>query len=183
MGCRVHIMGASGTGTTTLGRALAASLRVPHLDTDDFYWRPTDPPYTDKRPVPERLERIRAAQGRGGWVLSGSADHWGDPVTTTACLIVFLRLRQSQRLLRLKRREQARFGDRIAPGGDMERLHRAFLDWAVSYDDPYFGGRSLHRHLNWLSMQSAPVLELSGEMPTETQVAACHEAIAVHVSG
>ena len=42
---RIHIMGASGAGVTTLGRALADTLGLPHHDTDDYYWRPTDPPY------------------------------------------------------------------------------------------------------------------------------------------
>jgi len=51
----VHITGASGSGTTTLGRALAERLGWMHLDTDDFYWLPTDPPYREKRPAETRL--------------------------------------------------------------------------------------------------------------------------------
>jgi hypothetical protein len=120
---------------------------------------------------------IGAAQGSGGWVLSGSADGWGDPVLEALDLVVFLRLSTAQRMLRLRRREQARFGARIAPGGDMERTHRAFLDWASSYDDPYFGGRSLHRHLSWLSTRSEPVVELSGAIATGAQVEACLGAL------
>lgn len=178
MSARVYITGGSGTGTTTLGLALAAKLGVAHLDTDEFYWAPVDPPYTAKRDVAERLRLIAAAQGPEGWVLSGSADGWGDPVLAGLDLVVFLRLPTAQRMLRLRRREQARFGARIAPGGDMERTHRAFLDWASSYDDPYFGGRSLHRHLSWLSTRSEPVLDLSGAVSTEAQVAACLGALA-----
>jgi len=34
---RVHIVGASGSGTTTLGRALATQLGCPHVDTDDVF--------------------------------------------------------------------------------------------------------------------------------------------------
>jgi Shikimate kinase len=41
---RIHILGASGSGTTTLGRALAERLQYPHFDTDDSFWVPTDPP-------------------------------------------------------------------------------------------------------------------------------------------
>ena len=50
--CRVHIMGASGAGVTSLGRALAEALAVPHHDTDGYFWRPTTPPYRDKRESP-----------------------------------------------------------------------------------------------------------------------------------
>ena len=53
---RIHILGASGSGTTTLGRALAERLQGPHFDTDDYFWLPTDPPYTQRR---ERTERQR----------------------------------------------------------------------------------------------------------------------------
>jgi adenylate kinase family enzyme len=42
---RIHIMGASGAGVTSLGRALADALAVPHHDTDDYFWQPTIPPY------------------------------------------------------------------------------------------------------------------------------------------
>lgn len=48
---RIHIFGASGSGTSTLGRAVAARLGYAFLDADDFYWLPTDPPFREKRDV------------------------------------------------------------------------------------------------------------------------------------
>jgi adenylate kinase family enzyme len=39
--CRIHITGASGAGVTSLGRALADALAIPHHDTDDYFWQPT----------------------------------------------------------------------------------------------------------------------------------------------
>src|SRR5215831_19118831 len=70
---RIHILGASGSGTTTLGRALAARLQCAHLDTDDYFWLPTDPPYTQQR---ERTERAQLLMGdltaQDAWVVSGS---------------------------------------------------------------------------------------------------------------
>jgi adenylate kinase family enzyme len=41
---RIHIMGASGAGVTSLGRALADALSNSHHDTDDYFWKPTNPP-------------------------------------------------------------------------------------------------------------------------------------------
>lgn len=174
---RIHVTGASGAGVSTLGRALAEALGVPHLETDLYYWAPTDPPFTQKRAVEERLRLIRADMGAGGWILAGSADGWGDPVIAGAGLIVFLTCPAPVRLARLKRRERALFGDRIAPGGDMERIHADFLRWAAGYDDPYFGQRSLARHRNWLRGQTVPVLELSGARPVEELVAAVKERL------
>ena len=52
---RIHIVGASSSGTTTLGAELAGRLGAAHLDTDDFFWEATDPPFTTKRPEAERV--------------------------------------------------------------------------------------------------------------------------------
>jgi adenylate kinase family enzyme len=41
---RIHIFGASGSGTSTFGRALAAELSIRFFDADDYYWLDTDPP-------------------------------------------------------------------------------------------------------------------------------------------
>ena len=46
MGPVIYLYGPSGAGTTTLGRALAGELGWTHMDSDDYYWEPTDPPYT-----------------------------------------------------------------------------------------------------------------------------------------
>lgn len=177
MAARVYITGAAGSGTSFLGRGLAERLGVPHLDTDSFFWAPSDPPYTQRRPVAERLALIRARQG-GGWVLSGSADGWGEPVIDGADLIVFLTTPTPVRLARIRRRETAKFGDRIKPGGDMAENHREFLNWAASYDEPYFRGRSLQRHRDWLAGRAEPVLELAGTRPLQEMIEACVECLA-----
>ena len=44
----IHIYGASGSGTSTLGRYLGDKLGYFFMDTDDYFWLPTDPPYTKK---------------------------------------------------------------------------------------------------------------------------------------
>jgi adenylate kinase family enzyme len=35
---RICVFGASGSGMTTLGRALASDLELAFLDSDDFFW-------------------------------------------------------------------------------------------------------------------------------------------------
>jgi adenylate kinase family enzyme len=51
--------GASGAGVTSLGRAVADALAIPHHDTDDYFWQPTPPPYRDKREIADRLRLMR----------------------------------------------------------------------------------------------------------------------------
>lgn len=43
----IHILGASGSGTTTLARALAVKTGYAHFDTDDYFWLPTKVPFTE----------------------------------------------------------------------------------------------------------------------------------------
>src|SRR5437868_15494358 len=70
---RIHIMGASGSGATTLGRALADALAVPHHDADDYFGLPTIPPYRTTRDVAGRLRLMHEVfVPRADWVLSGS---------------------------------------------------------------------------------------------------------------
>ncbi len=154
---RVHIMGASGAGVTTLGRALADALGLPHHDTDDYYWQPTDPPYREKRDIPDRLRLMHELfLPRPSWVLSGSLNSWGDPIRGLLDLVVFLRTPTEIRLARLRDREQRR-------GWDDETQN--FLEWASHYDDGTREGRSLLRHETWLKALRSRVLRLDGTLP------------------
>lgn len=97
--CRIHIMGASGAGVTSLGRALADVLAIPHHDTDDYFWRPTTPPYREIREAAERLRLMREVfLPRPAWVLSGSLNGWGDVLISTFDLVVFVTTPQETRL-------------------------------------------------------------------------------------
>ncbi|WP_428696301.1 AAA family ATPase [Stappia sp.] len=165
---RIYITGASCAGVTTLGAALAERLGLRHFDVDGYYWMPTDPPFTQKRPPDERVRLIAADMEKGeGWVLTGSFDRWGDALIEDVDLIVFVTTPTPLRLERLKARERERFGDRIDPGGDMHEIHTAFADWASHYDEPGFSGRNRARHEEWLGAQSVPVLHIDGSRSVE----------------
>jgi adenylate kinase family enzyme len=174
---RIYITGASCSGVTTLGRALTALLGLRQVDVDDFYWMPTDPPYTTKRPPCDRVSLIQQTRGNDDWVLTGSCNLWGDALITDADLIVFVDTPTSVRLERLAAREQARFGNRIAPGGDMYEIHAAFCEWASQYDDPNFSGRNRARHEAWVAEQTVPVLRIDGEGAAETMAAQVVHAV------
>jgi adenylate kinase family enzyme len=168
----IHILGASGSGTTTSGRALAERLQCSHFDTDDYFWLPTDPPYTHQR---ERTERQRLLMdhltAQDSWVLSGSLCGWGDVAIPLFELVVFLAIPQDIRMERLRQREHARFGERILPGGDMYETSQAFLAWAASYDEGGLDIRSRQRHDQWLSTLPCPILCFEGAYSVEEQLA------------
>lgn len=175
---RIYITGASCAGVTTLGRNLATRLAIRQVDIDDFYWMPTDPPFTTKRPPSERVTLMQQACGHDDWVLTGSCMNWGDALITDAELIVFVATPTAVRLERLDAREKAHFGNRIAPSGDMHRIHVAFREWASQYDDPNFSGRNRAWHEAWLSRQTAQVLRVDGMSSTEQMAAQVIDAVA-----
>lgn len=45
----IHIYGASGSGTSTLGRFISEQLGYTFMDTDNYLWLPTNSKYTIKR--------------------------------------------------------------------------------------------------------------------------------------
>lgn len=74
----VHIYGASGSGTSTLGRKICDELGYTFMDTDDYFWLPTNPKYIAKRDKKERIELIlNDIQDADNVVISGSLVDWG----------------------------------------------------------------------------------------------------------
>lgn len=163
---RIHILGASGAGTTTLGLRLAERLEAPHFDTDDFFWEPTDPPFQRPRPREERQALLLGAiEGRERWVLSGSLCGWGDVAMPFFDLVIFLGVPAELRLARLRRRETEKFGlEAVSPGGRMHEKFTAFLDWAARYDEGGLDMRSRARHEHWLAGLGCEVVRYEGEM-------------------
>jgi adenylate kinase family enzyme len=167
---RVHIFGAAGCGSTTLGRALACELECQYLDVDDVYWLPTIPPYQSKRAAAERIRMLEAAtRWTTSWVLSGAIVGWGDALVPTFDLVVFLYVPAEVRLARLRAREQERFGTAVEPDGSMYEQHQAFLQWAAGYDTGT-SGRTLETDATWLAQLNCRVMSMKGECSTCDQV-------------
>lgn len=154
---RIHITGAAGTGTTTLGRALARELSCAHFDSDDYYWFPTQPPYREKREPAERVRLLRRDLG-DAWVLSGSLSGWGDALIPSFTAVVFLWVPTELRLERLRIREERE----NVPPDDREE----FLAWAAAYDEAGMELRSRTLHEAWLARLACPLIRLEGDLTT-----------------
>jgi adenylate kinase family enzyme len=169
---RINVIGASGVGKTTLGRALAARLDVPHFDADDYYHLPTDPPYREQRSPEDRCALLeRDLQPLDRWVLTGGAGTWTPAPALRYTLHVFLWLPLELRLARLLRREQELYRERIEAGGDMADDHAAFVAWTRGYDDGSAEGtNTLAHHEALFARATCPVVRLSGELTIEEAV-------------
>ena len=158
---RIHVFGASGSGTTTLGKALAEKLSVKHLDADNYYWQQTDPPYILERPPEERVRLLlRDMSNAGTWILSGSVVSGGDAFIRLFSLAIFVTLPSKVRVQRLKYRERERYGARIEVGGDMHKQSQTFLAWAARYDEAGAEIRSRALHERWLEHLPCPVVRV-----------------------
>jgi hypothetical protein len=71
IGRRIHVIGNSCSGKSTLGEQLAAALQVPFVELDALNWQPNWVGLNETDP--EELERLlRQATKGDGWVVAGS---------------------------------------------------------------------------------------------------------------
>jgi adenylate kinase family enzyme len=152
MANRIHILGPSGSGSTTLGENLAHVLGIKPLDADDFFWKKTPVPFSEKRPIEERLEKInQEIEGVEEWIISGSLCGWGDSLITHFTSVFFLWVPWEIREQRLHKRGELRHGkEALATGGVMHDIHTAFIDWAGKYDSAGLEQRSRLAHEKWM---------------------------------
>lgn len=159
----IHIYGASGSGTSTLGRKISEELGYKFMDTDDYFWLPTNPQYTTKRSKEERLALMKKDISEAdNVVISGSLTDWGDELIPLFTLAVRLVTDTETRIDRLKRREKQKFGERIMSGGDMYTNHMEFLDWAGKYDTGSVNMRSKAKHDEWQKLLLCRQIVLNG---------------------
>ncbi|WP_455287674.1 AAA family ATPase [Cupriavidus necator] len=150
----ILITGAAGSGTSTLATAVADVTHSRVLETDDYFWRPTDPPYQQRFGSEERRAALlRDLRSSPDAVVAGALIDWGEELEDAFDLVVFLYLPTAIRLARLKLREERRFG----------KADPEFLAWAAQYDEGTAEGRSLERHRQWLKNRKCPVLYLESD--------------------
>jgi adenylate kinase family enzyme len=176
---KIHLFGAAGAGVATLGHALSPQLGLPYFDTDTYFWLPTEPPFTQRRPAAERNALLaQDLAGSPSWLLGGSLVGWGEQWLAAFDLAVFLWLPPALRLARLRQREEARFGTAIRTDPARAAQSQAFLAWAAGYDDGASGGhRTLANHTRWLASFTCPVLELRGDLTVAERVARVQAAL------
>ncbi len=164
----IHIFGASGSGTTTFGKKICEELGYILMDADNYFWIPTEPPFTHKRPKKERIELMKNDINKSeNVVISGSLTDWGDELIPYFTLAIRIEMKQSIRIERLVNREKERYGSRIELGGDMYQQHIDFVEWAKSYDNGGMDIRSKAMHDELQKSFSCEILYLDGEHKLE----------------
>ena len=76
---KILIMGASGSGTSTLAKELSKRKSFVHLDADKFYWANTLIPFQEKIPLEIRNQKLLDGFNKDvNVVISGSLVSWGE---------------------------------------------------------------------------------------------------------
>ena len=151
-GPRLRVLGSTGSGKTTAGRAIAAALGVPFLELDNVFWHLVQPMYSTNRSDEECRALLREfLDAHDAWVIEGSYLRWSQLTLDSATEAVLIELPLYRRLWRLWGRWWV--GRRGLQGGDDARLSSTFwlFRWAV------WGSRhGLRRRLERLRASGTP---------------------------
>lgn len=158
---RILITGGPGSGCSSTALLVAEMLGLPVYDSDEFFHKPTNPPFQEQYSKEERWQlATEHLCGDSGWVLAGSVSTWELPHLSLTHAIL-LDMGKEVRMQRLLEREQSRFGTRILPGGDMHEEHELFMPWAAGYEERKNHGRNLTTDTAFAQVSSPRLLTLT----------------------
>lgn len=164
---KIQVIGASGTGKSTLCKYISEKTGVYWIDSDKYLWK--DRSFTENYPIEERFKMYNDnIANHHDYVVSGSVYSWNPEGFNDRELLVLLTIDEEIRMKRIYNREFSRFGERMLPGGDHYQLTCEFLDWCKTYltaDENAIN--SLASHMLRLREASCKTLILDGNQPVD----------------
>jgi len=129
----IIIFGASGAGSTTLGKEIAQRLKYQFLDIDDYLWCwTTEIPLTVTRSWEERTNGLmNDIKKHPNFVIAGTIFNDREHFDPLLDLAVFISTPKDICAARVHAREYARWGNRVLPGGDMYKSTRFHGDFKI----------------------------------------------------
>lgn len=174
---KIQVIGASGTGKSTLCQYISEKTGDYWIDTDKYLWK--DSSFTINYPVKERFKMYyNDIASHQDYVVSGSVHSWNPEGFNDRKLLVLLTIDEEIRMKRIYNREFSRFGERMIPGGDHYQLTCEFLNWCKTYltgDENVIN--SLASHKLRLKEASCRTLVLDGNQPIDVLYACVLKAL------
>jgi adenylate kinase family enzyme len=121
---RFNVVGSSGSGKSTTGRAIADALNLPYVEIDKLFWKPNWTESTDG----ELETSIKDAISGDGWVLDGNYSRTTPLKWEHAQVVVWLDLPYLVILYQVIVRTLVRsFSREVLWAGNRESLRKAFF--------------------------------------------------------
>jgi adenylate kinase family enzyme len=151
----ILICGLNGAGKTTLAREAANLLDYKHFDIEDFWFLPSDIPFSRCRTKDECISLMLDAMERHeNFVLSAVIADYGAEIIRRFDFAVILDVPHDLRLARIKQREIERFGGRVLKGGDMYAMQQKFYGKCAARPEDYVE--------QWAKNLACPVIRVDG---------------------
>ena len=156
---RIQIIGASGTGKSTLGKYIADKEHIKWIDTDNYIWKNSG--FEEIYALEEQMQMYTAdITTFDSYIASGSVFGWYPNGFTNRDLLVFLSLDEAQRMDRLVQRERER-GIELFLDEDGNYTND-FLAWCKTYYTDLNKDQTgtYAEHLHQIKISQSPVLKL-----------------------
>jgi len=165
---KIQLIGASGTGKSTLARYIAEKEQIKWIDTDHYLWK--DETFSEKHPIEQRLKMYEHDRNEfDQLVVSGSVFSWNPTSFTDRDLLVFLTLDDEQRFERLIKREIVRGGTTSLWLNEQGNQTNDFLEWCKTYytakSSSDIGTFAEHKYQ--IAQSKSPVLKLDSNQSLE----------------
>lgn len=168
---KIEIFGAAGSGKTTLSKSWAKKYGWTHLESEDYLWQKTDPPYQKQFSLEEKLTSLAFDFHKyENIVLCGCVEGWGSKWETAFDLVVFLEIPHDIRMKRLIKREKEEYGELLKTHDWVISNHKEFMEWAKSNDDIKNPNAEIHRYRKWIKKLNCPTLEINGDTTNEERI-------------
>ncbi len=134
-GYGICVCGLNGSGKTTFAAALANKLGFKHMDVEDYYFLPSEIPYSISRTREEaEVLLLQDMKENLFFVFSAVDGDMNIDVGLEYDLVIYLYAPLDVRMARVKKREFDKFGGRVLPGGDMYEQEQKFFEFVSKRD-------------------------------------------------
>ncbi|MEK3889502.1 AAA family ATPase [Bacillus sp. FSL K6-3431] len=165
---KIHIIGGSGTGKSTLAKFISEKEHIKWIDTDNYLWK--DDFFTENNPLEKRKELYQNdMESCSSYVASGSIFSWCPEGFSNRDHLVFLFLDEFIRMDRLRNREIERIGISEMWMDENGKYTNEFLDWCKTYlteEDENMAG-TYAEQVYQMALSKSPVLKLDSSRTVE----------------
>ncbi len=159
----ICICGLNGSGKTTLAASLARALNYKHMDIEDYYFLPSDIPYSRPRTKEEVIPLVLKDMTENPcFVFSYVKGDMTPEINAKFDLVIYLDVPKDIRIKRIRQRAFDKFGNRVLLGGDMYEQEEEFFKMVSKRDSTVIEA--------WLDTLSCKVLILEGTKPIENNI-------------